>query len=89
MRKTTSVREVPVPSRTAVLPYPQEWLDTPAAELLSNLGKSRLYELATEGEIQSFCLKANKNSQRGRRLWSRSSIVSYLNKKAAEEGIVI
>jgi hypothetical protein len=67
-------------------PQVSDWIGLEAAERLSTLKKSRLYELVAEGEIRSFVLRAHKTSGRGRRLFSRSSIIDYLNRKAAEEG---
>jgi hypothetical protein len=82
MRSSTYAREVPIPADS-------EWLNVTQAEQLANLKKSRLYELKDAGEIKSFVLKAHKDSLRGRRLFSRSSIIAYLDRKAREEGIEI
>ena len=61
-----------------------EWLNTQEAEVLSRLKKSQLWNLAKEGEIKSFSARAHKYSKRGKRYFSRSSILAYLDRKARE-----
>jgi hypothetical protein len=66
-----------------------EWLRVTAAEAYSGLKKSALYELITSGAIKSFALKHDKNSLRGVRLISRTSIDAYFSAKAAEAGVEV
>jgi hypothetical protein len=54
------------------------WLRIPAAVKYSGLSRSRLYELISEGKIQSICLKSNKRAERGVRLLDRESIDSFM-----------
>jgi len=71
-------------SRAAILGLDEKnWLRTREAEQYSGLRATRLYEL-TPHEIKSFLLKRDQHALRGVRLWSRSSIDAYLNKKFEE-----
>jgi hypothetical protein len=68
---------------------PGEWLRVPIAERYSGFKKSFLYELIERGEIKSFSLKSNRDSIRGARLISRSSLDAYFSKKAREAGLEV
>jgi hypothetical protein len=68
---------------------PGEWLRVPIAEKYSGFKKSFLYELILSGEIKSFSLKANRDSIRGARLISKSSLDAYFSKKAREAGLEV
>jgi hypothetical protein len=63
-----------------------DWINLAEAEKLSYLKKSRLYELIDAGRIRSFLLVKREGAIRGRRLFSRSSIVEYLNQEAEAAG---
>jgi excisionase family DNA binding protein len=63
-----------------------EWLTVDQAAPILNLRRTRIYQLIDEGELKSFLLKSRKDSLRGKRLISRSSVADYLNKKAREAG---
>jgi hypothetical protein len=72
-------------ARVAVLGLDhKEWLRTPEATKYSSLDNPRLYELLHAGEIKSFLLKPRRDAVRGIRLWSRSSIDQYFNRKYEE-----
>ncbi len=54
------------------------WLRIPAAVKYSGLSRSKLYELLSEGKIQSICLKSHKGAELGVRLLDRESIDTFM-----------
>lgn len=62
----------------------KEWLRTHHAIQYASLSRARLYELNEAQEVRSFLLKPRKDAIRGIRLWSRSSIDQYFNRKYEE-----
>jgi hypothetical protein len=60
----------------------KDWLRTPGAVEYSGFGQAKLYKLMPE--LKSFVLKRDKNSLRGIRYWSKSSIDAYLTRKYEE-----
>ena len=54
------------------------WLRIPAAVKYSGLSRSKLYELLSEGQIRSICVRAQKGAQRGVRLIDRESIDLFM-----------
>lgn len=54
------------------------WLRIPAAVKYSGLSRSRLYELISERQIKSICVKAHRQAERGVRLLDRESIDSFM-----------
>jgi hypothetical protein len=65
-------------------PLIPEWLRVHDALAYTRFGKSHFAELLSANEIKSFVLKQHRNALRGIRLVSRSSIDSFLARKAAE-----
>ena len=62
------------------------WLRIPSAVRYSGLSRARLYELLTEGRIQSICLKSRKGADRGIRLVDKESIDSFMLALQTEAG---
>src|SRR5271166_6248261 len=54
------------------------WLRIPAAVKYSGLSRSKLYELLSEGRIESICVKSHKGAERGVRLLDRESVDSFM-----------
>lgn len=62
------------------------WIRVPDAVRLSGLCRSTIYGLIASGKIKSFTNKINRDCQRGTRLISYDSLVSYLE-RAYEEAV--
>jgi hypothetical protein len=58
------------------------WLRIPGAVKYSGLGRSKLYELLSEGRIRSICVRSQIGAQRGVRLVDRESIDSFMEGQA-------
>ncbi len=59
------------------------WVRVPDAVRLSGLCRSTIYSLISSGRIKSFSNKINRDCQRGTRLISYDSLVSYLEEAYA------
>lgn len=61
-----------------------EWLRIPEAILVSGLCRSSIYELITDGKLESFS-HSQKGSKRGVRLISYDSLIQFLDRSAKRE----
>jgi hypothetical protein len=60
------------------------WLRVPEAVRLSGLCRSSIYALISSGKIKSFTNKIHRDCQRGTRLISYDSLMSYLEQAYQE-----
>jgi hypothetical protein len=70
--------EIQQDTHTGPVTLNPRWLRIPGAVKYSDLSRSRLYELLTEGQIKSICVKSRKEAQRGVRLINRESIDLFM-----------
>jgi hypothetical protein len=61
-----------------------EWIRIPEAILVSGLCRSSIYELITDGKLESFS-HTHKGSKRGVRLISYDSLIQFLDRSAKRE----
>jgi hypothetical protein len=64
-----------------------DWILTEEAKHVSGMSKSRLWQLWQEGQIKSFSDKAHPSNKHGKRYWSKSSLLEYLDRKARLAGV--
>jgi hypothetical protein len=69
---------------TDVTTLPAKWLRLPAACAYSGMSRAKLYELISEGQIKSICVR-KKGNIRGLRLLSAESLDAFLESFVAEE----
>ena len=62
------------------------WIRISGATKLTSIGRSRLYQLIAERKIRSRVLKRHRDSQRGIRLISYDSLLSYIESDQANGG---
>lgn len=67
-------REIQLDSHDGPVTSTPRWLRIRGAAKYSGLGRSKLYELLSEGRIRSICVRSQKGAQHGVRLVDRESI---------------
>jgi hypothetical protein len=68
------------------LAWPSEWLTTSEACVFGKMSRAYLYRLMRHQRIKSFVRKAHPSQKLGTRLISRTSLIEFLHKQAAEQG---
>jgi hypothetical protein len=77
--------EIQQDTHTGPVTLNPRWLRVPGAVKYSGLSRSRLYQLLTERQIKSICVKSHKGAKRGVRLIDRESIDLFME---SQQGVL-